>query len=71
MEISYLYLFSCQKSQVLAISPGTVNSAKNTICDTCALNSRRQKIFDVLAHAVGITVKRSNQLGTRFVILVN
>ena len=41
------------------------------MCDTCALNLRRFEIFEALAHTAVITVKRSNELRTLFVILVH
>ena len=91
----------------LVISHKTVKSAKNTICDTCAQNSRRYEFCDIFAHTVVISrktvklaknticdtwaqnlrryisfvtflliqlikdVKRSNQIGTGFLILVH
>ena len=58
-------------SHTLVIRPKTAKSAKNTICDTCAKNSQRYESYDNFAHTVVITVKRSNQLGTRFLILVH
>ena len=52
-------------------SPKTVKYAKNTTCDTCSMNSGRYKICDIFPHTVVITVKRSNQQKTQFVILVH
>ena len=49
----------------------TVKSAKNTICDTCAQNSRRYESSHIFAHTVVITEKKSNQLRTRFVTLAH
>ena len=64
-KISYLREFSAQVSQIVfwvhltvlrlitvVISRKTVKSTQNTICDTCALNSRRYDIFEVLLHTV-------------------
>ena len=52
----------------VVISPERVKLAQNSICDTCALNLRKYKIFEVLPHTVVKTVKRSIELKTRFVI---
>ena len=48
----------------------TFKSAKNTICDTCAKNSRRYEFCDIFVHKAVISRKSENELGTRFVILV-
>ena len=48
----------------------TVKSAKNTIIDTCAQNSRRYEFSHLFAHTVVITEKKSNQLKTRFLTIV-
>ena len=42
------------------INRKTVKWAKNTICDTCALNSRRYEIFEILPHTVGISPKNDH-----------
>ena len=55
----------------VVISRKTVKWAQNTICDTCAVNLLRYKIFEVFLHFVIKTVKQSNELRTRFVILVH
>ena len=44
-------------AHTVIISRKTVKSAKNTICDTCALNFRRYEIFEVLAHTVLLSRK--------------
>ena len=36
----------------------TVKSAKNTNCDTCALNSKRYEISDIVNHTVVISRKK-------------
>ena len=64
-KVSYLREFSAQVSQIVfwvhltvlrlittVISRKTVKWTQNTICDTCALNSRRYEIFEVLLHTV-------------------
>ena len=58
-------------SHTVVIIRKTVKSAKNTICDTCAQNSRRYEFSDIFAHTVVITEKKFNQLRTRFVTLVH
>ena len=64
--------FSDNFTHTVVISHKTVKSAKNTICDTCAQNSRRYEFCDIFVHTVLISrIKRSNQLGTRFLILVH
>ena len=55
----------------VVIIPERFKLAKNSICDTCALNLRNYKIFEVLPHTVVKTVKRSIDRRTRFVILVH
>ena len=44
-------------AQTVVISRKMVKGAQNTICDTCALNSRRYEIFEVFAHNVVISRK--------------
>ena len=41
----------------VVISRGTVKSANNTICDTCAQNSRRHEYCETFAHTVVISRK--------------
>ena len=47
-----------------------MKSAKNTICDSCVQNSLSYEFCDIFLIMLFKGVKRSNQLGTRFVILV-
>ena len=44
-------------AQTVVISRRAVKSAKNTICDTCAQNSRRYEFCDIFAHTVVISRK--------------
>ena len=65
-DISFVKFFS----HTVVIIRKTVKSAKNTLCDTCAQNSRRYEFSHIFAHTVVITEKKSNQLRTRFVTIV-
>ena len=44
-------------AHTVVISRKTVKSAKKTICDTCAQNSRRYEFRDNFAHTVVISQK--------------
>ena len=52
-DIRFLKFFS----HAVLISRKTVKWTKNTICDTCAVNLRRYKIFEFLLHTVIISGK--------------
>ena len=51
------YDFSDILAHAVVISRKTVKSAKNTICDTCALNSQSYEISDILGHTIVISSK--------------
>ena len=50
-ELTDIEIFEILPHTVV-ISRKTVKWAENTICDTCALNSRRYEIFEVFPHTV-------------------
>ena len=53
-DMSFVNFFS----HTVEIIRKTVKSAKNTICDTCAQNSRRYEFFDIFVQTVVISRKK-------------
>ena len=51
------YEFSDIFAHTIVINRKTVNSAKNTFCDTCAQNSWRYEFCDIFTHTVVISRK--------------